>query len=410
MKKRTQRVEFENGRGQKLSARIEQPLDGHVRAWAIFAHCFTCSKDLRAVRSISSGLNRHGIAVLNFDFTGLGRSEGSFAETTFATDMQDLMAAVDYLEEHHRAPALLVGHSLGGAAVLHTAHKLPSVKAVATIGAPFDPIHVTDQFTDYKAKIEEDGAATVKLAGRDFTITKAFVESLRECDPAESIGSLKRALLVMHSPLDDTVGISNASKIFGAAKHPKSFVSLDGADHLITRNEDGEYAGEVIANWAERYLPGYDREEHEPELDGAQVAVKTGRAKFHTDIRAGFHGLVADEPTKLGGTDHGPSPYDLLLASLGACTSMTLRMYADRKELPVESIEVRLSHAKVHKTDAEGIEDKKSPKIDQITREIVIEGDLTEQQRERMLQIADRCPVHRTLHSEIDIQSKLVDD
>ena len=409
--KRSERVTFDNGRGQNLSARLELPLDGHIRAWAIFAHCFTCSKDLRAVRSISAGLNRHGIAVMNFDFTGLGRSEGSFAETTFATDMQDLLAAASYLEEEHHAPALLVGHSLGGAAAIQVASKLPSVKAIATIGAPFDPVHVAEMFTEYETQIEEDGSAQVTLAGRPFTITKEFVESLRECDPKKTIAELDRALLVLHAPLDDTVGISNASKIFTAAKHPKSFISLDGADHLMSNEGDGRYAGEVIAMWADRYLPDAEELlEHVPELEDAQVAVRTGREKYHTDIRAGHHGLVADEPTKLGGTDHGASPYDLLLASLGACTSMTLRMYADRKDLPVESIEVRLSHAKVHKVDADGAEDKKSPKIDQITREIELQGDLTDAQRQRMLEIADMCPVHRTLHSDISIQSSLAED
>ena len=408
--KQSERVTFENGRGQNLSARLELPLDGHIRAWAIFAHCFTCSKDLRAVRSISAGLNRHGIAVMNFDFTGLGSSEGTFAETTFATDMQDLLAAAAFLEREHHAPSLLVGHSLGGAAVIHAASELPSVKAVATIGAPFDPVHVTEMFTEYEAQIEADGSAQVVLAGRPFTITREFVESLRECDPQKTISKLDRALLVLHAPLDNTVGISNATKIFTAAKHPKSFVSLDGADHLMSREEDGRYVGEVIAMWASRYLPEADLRDHVPAIEDAQVAVRTGREKYHTDIRAGHHGLIADEPRKLGGTDHGASPYDLLLASLGACTSMTLRMYADRKELPLDSVEVRLTHAKVHKLDANGIEDKKSPKIDKISREIVLHGDLSRAQRERMLEIADMCPVHRTLHGDITIRSSLAED
>lgn len=392
-------IKIDTGRGHQLSARRTLPVDGHVRAWAIFAHCFTCSKNLRAARAIAQGLARHGIAVLSVDFTGLGQSEGEFSQSTFATDLDDLRAAAAFLREHHQAPALLVGHSLGGAAVLHVAASLPGIKAVATLGAPHDPAHVLELFTHAHEAIARDGAAEVSLAGRPFTITQDFMQSLQEREPDKVIRGLDAALLVLHAPLDQTVGIESATKIFSAALHPKSFVSLDGADHLLSRDEDALYAGEVIGRWAQRYMPAADAS-HTPDPQDAQVATRTGRELYHTDISSGRHALVADEPIKVGGQDHGPSPYELLLAALGACTGMTLRMYADRKQWPLEQVRVRLSHAKVAR---EG----ESKKIDEITRHVMLSGELTQEQRGRLLEIADRCPVHRTLHGEVVVRTAL---
>ena len=398
------KISFENPDGHALSARVERPLDGHARAWALFAHCFTCSKDLRAARRIVDGLNRRGVAVLSFDFTGLGQSEGEFAETNFSTNIADLVAAARYMGEHHQAPALLVGHSLGGAAVLHAAHQLDSVRAVATIAAPFEPEHVARMFEESREEIERTGQATVELAGRSFTITRQLLEDLEGRRPEEIIGQLDRALLVLHAPRDESVSIDNATRIFTAARHPRSYISLDGADHLLSDPEDAAYAGEVIGSWAERYIDM----EHGHDLDGqiqAQVVTRTGRETYHTDVMAGHHGLVADEPTSVGGQDHGPSPYDLLLAALGTCTSMTLRMYADRKGWPLEQALVHLDHERRHAEDCESCEDQ-GAKLDHIDRHVELLGDLDEAQRERLLEIADRCPVHRTLGSEIVVTTR----
>ena len=412
----TERVTFSNSRDESLSARIEYPLDGHVCAWAIFAHCFTCSKNLKAARQIAAGLTRHGVAVMRFDFTGLGQSEGDFAETTFGSDVEDLRTAARWLEAHHGAPTLLIGHSLGGAAALHAARDLASVKAVATIAAPYDPEHVTEMFAASIDEIREEGHAEVTLGGRPFTITKEFIEDLEAHDPEEIIGSLRKALLVLHAPRDQTVGVENASSIFGAARHPKSFISLDDADHLLTDPEDAEYVGEVIARWADRYVAmAYEESHHDaPDLRDRQVVTQTGAQRFHTDVRMGAHGLVADEPKQMGGKGHGPSPYDLLMAALGTCTSMTLRMYADRKEWSLEEVSVRLDHQKIHEKDldtqmeqeeGEGTK-KRGAKIDHITRYIDLVGDLSEDQRARLMEIADRCPVHRTLHSEVKVTTQ----
>ncbi len=391
-------VKIRNHEGTTLSARVDVPLQGAPQAWAVFAHCFTCSKSLHVVRHIARGLTGCGFGVLSFDFTGLGKSEGDFSETTFTTNVEDLKATIAHMTEEGMAPSLLVGHSLGGAAALHVAHELDQIKAVATIGAPFKPIHVAETFRAHHDTIVEEGQATALIAGREFTIRKEFLEDLERCDPDRYIPKLGAALLVMHAPLDQTVGIENASQIFQIARHPKSFVSLDRADHLLSEEKDASYAGEVIGKWSERYL---EIDHHEP-LDArkAAVVVKTGQSHFHTDVMARHHALVADEPHSLGGTDHGPTPYDFLLAGLGSCTSITLRMYADRKEIPLEDVIVRLSNKKVHAQNDQG----KLIKRDVMTRRIELFGDkLTGEQRERLLEIADRCPVHKTLHQGSEI-------
>ncbi len=397
-----EKVQFTNQQGDTLAARLDMPPQGSPDAFALFAHCFTCSKDLRAVGAISRALNRQNIAVLRFDFTGLGESEGDFSDTNFSSNVDDLIEAAEYLAEHHESPRLLVGHSLGGAAVLQAAHQIESSVAVATIGAPYDPEHVTRHLEDALDEIKSSGEARITLAGRTFTIRKQFLEDLAATRMEETIRTLERALLVFHSPVDRTVGIDNAARIFEAAKHPKSFVSLDDAHHLLTDPSDAEYVGVVLGAWARKYveLP----EDEEPD-HGGHVVTRTEDG-FRTEIAAGGHRLVGDEPEAMGGTDAGPSPYDLLLSALGTCTGMTLRMYADRKDWPLEEATVRLSHEKVHAEDCEHC-DTTEGKVDHIEREIELTGDLSTDQRERLLEIANKCPVHRTLHSETNVASSL---
>lgn len=405
---RSEKVVFENKQGFELAARIDLPADGQPTAYALFAHCFTCSKNLNAVGHISRALTQAGFGVLRFDFTGLGESEGDFADTHFASNISDLLSAADYLEASYELPRILVGHSLGGAAVLMAARHLPSVVAVATIGAPSSPEHIRHLFVDDLDEISSSGEAEVRLAGRVFTIRKEFIEDLSRHDAPDAIGELDKALLVLHAPLDQIVGIENAAEIFQRAKHPKSFISLDTADHLLTEPEDSRYAGSVIAAWSARYIPAERRLAKQGPPDDNRIVVETGKEGFRTEISANGHSLVADEPLAVGGTDEGPSPYDLLVASLGACTSMTLRMYADRKKLPLESVVVRLRHQKIHAEDCAHCESE-GARIDHIEREIELTGALDEDQRSRMLEIAERCPVHRTLESDIVIESRLKD-
>lgn len=393
-------VTIERPDGPPLAAVLHRP-PGPLRGVALFAHCFTCSKDLRAARTVSASLASRGVATLRFDFTGLGESEGEFAATTFSTNIGDLVAAADWLRETLAAPTILVGHSLGGAAVLAAAHRIDEVKAVATIGAPADPEHVAKLFEAERETIEREGQAEVTLAGRSFVIRKGFLDDLAEHCSDAAIGRLGRALLIFHSPQDLTVGIESASRIYRAARHPKSFVSLDGADHLLTKPAEARYVGEIIASWASRYV-----EPEVSEVPRGEVRVE-GRQGFWTHVQAGPHAFVADEPPKVGGTDEGPTPYDLLLGALGTCTTMTLRMYADRKGLPLERVQVTLKHDRVHAEDCAECE-KKEGRIDRIQRTIELEGELTDAQRARVLEIADRCPVHRTLENEIRIQTREV--
>ena len=387
-----------------LVGRLHRPPS--PRAWALFAHCFTCSKDIRAATRISEALAQQGIASLRFDFTGLGESAGDFADTTFSSNLDDVVAAADYLREEHQAPSLLVGHSLGGAAVLAAAHRIPEVKAVATMGAPFDPTHVEHLFAGARPELEEKGVAEVDIGGRPFRMKRAFLEDLKKHCSAQQIGALRRALLVMHAPLDNIVGIENAGSIFAAARHPKSFVSLDGADHLLSKAADARYAAVTLAAWASRYLPetGEETKEDEPR----EVEVRGGNTGLAQDIYVGPHVMRADEPLSVGGQDSGPTPYELLLAGLGACTSMTLRLYANRKGWPLQGVRVHLQHKKIHAKDCEECETK-GGRLDHIDKQIVLEGDeLDDAQRQRLLEIADKCPVHRTLHSEVVIKSGLV--
>lgn len=396
---------FTNDDGIELAARLELPADA-PRAYAVFAHCFTCSKDLRAARSISEALSERGFAVLRFDFTGLGESEGEFSETTFSSNASDLVAAAQFLEEEYEAPSLLVGHSLGGAAVLQAAADIPSTKAVATIGSPCRPDHVQKLLREAVGEIEEEGEAHVTLAGRSFTIKQQFLDDLEAHTMNERIRALDVALMVFHSPVDEIVGIEEAGHLFQAARHPKSFISLDDADHLLTRPSDATYVGHVLAAWAERYVEPI--QPIEPETPTAQLAARTPAEGYRTELQAGRHRFVADEPKSVGGTDAGPTPYDYLAAALGSCTTMTLRMYADRKGWPLEEAIAYVEHETIHAEDCAHCETEKG-RISRLTRRVKVIGDLDEKQRARLLEIANRCPVRRTLASEIDIQSELVE-
>jgi len=383
-------IRFSAPQGQELGARLELPV-GEPRAYALFAHCFTCSKESKAATYISQALAARGIALLRFDFSSL----------EFSSNIGDLVAAAGYLREHHRAPQILVGHSLGGAAVLAAAPQIPEVRAVATIGAPFEAKHVRHLIVEGKQGAASGEKAQVDIGGRPFTLRRQFFEDLERHDPAKHIGALKKALLILHSPRDPIVGIDNAAKIFMAAKHPKSFVSLDDADHLLSRSEDAAYAAEVLAAWASRYL-----EKPQPQsIPGVRV-VEAGQGKFAQEIFAGRHRLRADEPEGLGGADTGPSPYDLLLAAVGACTAMTVRLYAEQKKLPLERVTVDLAHDKIHAADCADCETKEG-RIDRIERVVTLEGALDDAQRAKLLEIANKCPVHRTLHSEVLIPTRL---
>jgi uncharacterized OsmC-like protein/fermentation-respiration switch protein FrsA (DUF1100 family) len=405
----TERFQFPGSEGQQLAAALELP-EGKTLAYALFAHCFTCGKDVLAAKRIAVVLAAKGIAVLRFDFTGLGSSEGDFANSTFSSNVADLARAADHLRRTRKAPAILIGHSLGGAAVLAAAAQIPEAKAVVTIAAPSDPAHVTGLFADRIEDIRKLGKVEVSLAGRPFHIKREFLDDIAEHNLMSHVTGLHKALLIMHSPTDDTVGIDNATRIFVAAKHPKSFVSLAGADHLLSDRRDGMYAADVIAAWAERYLdPAAPEAAVDLREEPRNVMVReTHKSKFQQTVSIGPHRLLADEPIAAGGEDTGPGPYDFVLAGLGACTSMTMRLYADRKSLPLERVTVTLKHSRIHAEDCAECETK-SGMLDRIDRTIAMEGALDAEQRGKLMEIADKCPVHRTLTSEIHIVTHAAD-
>jgi putative redox protein len=397
-----QKLEFESN-GLNLAGLLESP-DEPIRAYVLFAHCFTCGKDVAAASRISRFLVQKGFAVFRFDFTGLGNSDGDFSNTNFSSNTEDLLAAVDFMREHFSAPELLIGHSLGGAAVLAMAGRVPEVKAVVTIGAPFEARHVEHNFKAHLETIVETGQAQVTLGNRDFNIKKQFLDDIRN-QSTVSINALSKALLVMHSPIDTTVAISEAEKIYTAAKHPKSFVSLDTADHLLSSVADSEYVAETIAGWASRYLPEHSLER--PSVAKGHIVVAELDHKFQQTVYSDQHHWYADEPKAMGGQNTGPDPYEHLLAALGACTSMTIRMYADRKEIALEHVEVSLFHTRDYVTDAENSSESKA-QVEKLVRNIQLVGDLTEAEKSRLLEIADRCPVHRTLHNNPQVETYLV--
>jgi uncharacterized OsmC-like protein/fermentation-respiration switch protein FrsA (DUF1100 family) len=404
-----ERFQFTGSGGQHLAATLDLP-EREPIAYALFAHCFTCGKDVLAAKRIAVTLAAKGIAVLRFDFTGLGSSEGDFANSTFSSNVADLVLAADHLRQTRKAPAILIGHSLGGAAILAAAGQIPDARAVVTIAAPSDPAHVTHLFADRVDDIRKDGDVEVSLAGRPFHIKREFLDDIAEHNLMMRIKDLRKALLVMHAPADDTVSADNASRIFIAAKHPKSFVSLADADHLLTRKSDAVYVADVIAAWVMRYLdPIAPEQVADPDVAPRRVVVReTRNSKLQQMISIGPHRMLADEPVAAGGEDTGPGPYDFVLAGLGACTSMTMRLYAERKSMPLDRVTVTLSHSKIHAEDCAECETK-AGMLDQIQRVIAMEGALDPEQRQKLMEIADKCPVHRTLTSEIHIVTRPAD-
>ncbi|WP_340586825.1 bifunctional alpha/beta hydrolase/OsmC family protein [Erythrobacter alti] len=401
----TEKFSFTGNDGQVLDGRLEMPLYHKPRGAALFAHCFTCTKQSHAATRIAAALAAKGLAVLRFDFTGLGGSDGDFANAGFTTNVEDLTAAAQALEEHGLPPVLLIGHSLGGAAVLAASEHVPQAHGVVTLNAPFDTHHVFEHFGEALETIEAEGEGDVTLGGRTFRISRDFIEQGREQPQGERIANLGRALLVMHTPQDEIVSVDNARRIFEAAKHPKSFIALDGADHLLTEPGAAEYAAETIAAWATPFLT------HLPEVPrtdfAGTVEVSTAGGKFAQWVRTERHQFIADEPESYGGSDHGPTPYDLLLAALGTCTSMTIKMYADRKGIPLESVRVELEHSRDHHEDCIDC-DKTGAPIQVLDRAIELSGDLTPEQRTRLLEIADKCPVHKTLEGELHIHTTAI--
>lgn len=405
----TEKFQFPGSDGQMLAASLDLP-EGTPVAYALLAHCFTCGKDVLAAKRIAEGLAKHGIATLRFDFTGIGASEGEFANTTFSSNIADLALAADHLRKTKRAPSILIGHSLGGAAILAAASRIPEAVCVATIAAPSDPSHITHLFKDHIPAIREQGELEVSLAGRPFRIKREFLDDIAEHKLTETVARLHKPLLIFHSPTDDYVGIDNATRIFVAARHPKSFISLAGADHLLTQKRDAIYVADMISVWAMRYLdaaPGVEAGDV-PEIADGVVVQETGASHLQQLISVGKHRMLADEPVSAGGHDTGAGPYDFLLAGLGACTSMTMRLYAERKAIPLDRVTVTLKHGRIYAKDCETCETKEGM-ISRIERTIAMEGNFDAEQRQKLLDIADKCPVHRTLTSEISIVTRAVE-
>ena len=401
---KSQKVTFQGEEGIQLSAYLDFPLGNKPSHFAVFAHCFTCNKNFHAVTNISRGLTQEGIAVLRFDFTGLGSSDGNFEDTNFSSNIQDLMHACQYLTENYQAPDILIGHSLGGAAVLHGAALSKDVKAVVTIGAPSDPEHVTHLIKQSKDEIIQQGVADVSIGGRPFRLKKQFLDDLQNRSIEDINKDLRdKSILVFHSPQDEVVGIENARKIYEALHHPKSFISLAGADHLLTDKGDARYVGQLIEAWANRYIKDEEKSQLSTEK---QVAARLDHEKFSTEIIAGRHRFLADEPERVGGDDLGPTPYDLLASALAACTAMTLRMYANHKKWELDEIEVHVDHTQEHLDDSAKTDQAKS-KIDVFKRYLSLEGNLDKKQKDKLLEIANKCPVHRTLHNTIEIETSL---
>ena len=399
---KTIHVSFTNPDGHDLSASIEMPVNKRPIAYALFAHCFTCNKNLQAVINISRALTAKGIAVMRFDFTGLGESDGDFADTNFSSNVEDLICAANHLESDYQAPKIIIGHSLGGAAVMMAAAQISSIEAIATIGAPADPVHVKRLFRSSVEEIEEKGYAKVFIGGRPFTIKKQFMQDLEERNVIQRLAELRKPLLIFHSPQDAIVDIANAEKIYKAAHHPKSCVSLDKADHLLSNERDAIYVGEVIAAWADRYVNM--TKENGLDTDHQVLVRNEAPNGYLAEINANGHYLLADEPKSVGGTNFGGTPYDLLVSALGACTALTLRMYADHKQLDLQEVKVHLTRVKRHAEDAEHLD--ATSLMEFVDVELELSGQMTPAQKERMIEIAHKCPVHKTLTHGLRIQVK----
>lgn len=397
------KVSFKNSESIELKGILELPTGRNPHTYVLFAHCFTCNKNFHAPTNISRSLSRQGYAVLRFDFTGLGESEGDFPDTNFSGNVEDLIAASEFLSKEYEAPKILIGHSLGGAASLFAAKSIPSIKCIATINAPSSLEHVQKHFSGSLKEISEKGSADVKIGGRSFKIKEQFIKDLKKNSDQTALDEITTALLILHSPQDDIVPISHAEKLYRAAKHPKSFISLDGADHMLSNKKDSQYAGKMIAAWAEKYL---DLNEEEEVVTDHQVIAELGKEGFTTTISVGKHHFIADEPKSLGGMELGPNPYEFVSSGLAACTSMTIQMYARRKKWEIEKVETHVSYNKKYASDCENCEDK-SAKIDTFQREIIIKSELDEKQLNRLLEIADKCPVHKTLTSVAEIITNL---
>lgn len=402
----SQKVHFTNASHIKLSGTLELPETETVRGYALFAHCFTCTQSSHGAQRISAALGAMGIATLRFDFTGLGRSEGEFADSHFSANIADIVAAADYLAEHHAAPALLIGHSLGGAAAIAAAEHIPDARGVITIGAPFAVDHVLGQLGDAVQRITEMGEGEVSIGGRPFFINRKFVESAYGQQQVERLAKLGRALLVLHAPTDTIVGVDEARQIFQAAKHPKSFISLPDADHLLTNAAQARYVATLIAAWAEPLIDDAQSTTPQSEAREGEVVVETAGGKFRQRVVAGAHAFISDEPASFGGSNMGPTPYDLLLAGLGSCTAMTIQMVAAREDIPLEHVRVTLRHKRCHSEDCAEAGTGK-PRIEVIERDLQLTGELNSTQRARLLQIADKCPVHRTLEADPIIRTHL---
>jgi len=400
-----QKVSFKNRSGETLVGRLSLPANQHPHNFVLFAHCFTCNKNFRAIRNISRALTTDGFGVLRFDFTGLGESEGEFSDSNFSGNVEDLLEAAEYLKQHFTSPTLIIGHSLGGAAAIIAAQKISSIRAIATIGAPSNPLHVKHIFKDDIETINDKGTSEVNIGGRSFTIKKQFLDDLKSQSFQETLKNIGKSILILHSPQDKIVEIKNSEEIYIAAHHPKSFISLDGADHLLSNPQDATYTGEIIGKWSKRYLemPEAIALETKQEV----VASLDNADGFTTQMKLGSHYITADEPVSFGGNNFGPSPYELVSAGLSACTVMTIQMYAKRKKWPLENVEVHTSYKKLHAEDCRNCESSEA-KIDTFQRAIKLTGNLEEKQISRIMEIADKCPVHRTLKSEIKISTNLL--
>lgn len=399
----TTKVNFNNKNGEKLAARLELPPNQKPTQYALFAHCFTCNKNLAAVRNVTRTLALNGFGILRFDFTGLGESEGDFADTNFSSNIDDLIAAADFLTKNYSAPTLVIGHSLGGAAAIYAGAALSSIKAIATIGAPSQPQHVQHLFSEGIEAIQEKGSATVDLGGRTFVVKKQFIEDLQSTDLPSVVSKMHKPIIIFHSPQDSTVGIENAAEIYQAARHPKSFISLDGADHLLSNKHDSKYTGDMIASWVKRYLSF--QEDALPSTEN-QVVAQLGQDKYTTKINASGHAIIADEPESIGGNDFGPTPYDLISSGLGACTAITLKMYAERKKWDLQEVSVHINYRKRHLEDSQGVEEELN-KIDHFEKIIELTGNLDQKQKERLIEIAEKCPVNKTLKAGVSTTTQL---